>query len=227
MALEWKNPLFRRAATAVHQSTVREAVAAAGGCALPAPCRELLVVAACGSCATIALYQRAGVMWRSRSVYPGRVGRQGVSVDKKEGDGTTPGGLFPLGPAFGVLPNPGTAMEYRRITPESYYVDDVRSRFYNTWVEGEKGKDWISAERLSDYREAYAYAVVIGCNQAHIPGKGSAVFLHCGTQATAGCVAVAFGHMENILRWLAPSSLPHILIMAAEKKTGKTSLLPV
>ena len=142
------------------------------------------------------------------------IGRNGVTDNKEEGDGCTPSGFFPLGFAFGCKPKPVTNMHYRPVTEYSYWVDDPASLFYNSWIEKPEHRDWKSAERLSDHPDCYAYAVVIEYNTVSVsPGRGSAIFLHCGRKPTAGCIAVPETAMVNILRWLDPQKSPGILIM--------------
>lgn len=143
----------------------------------------------------------------------GYVGKNGITSDKKEGDKKTPKGLFPLLFAFGIEENPESSMIYQTVTAESYWVDDPNSAYYNQWVEGVDSKDWNSAEHLIEYPEQYAYAVVIGYNNDPIePGKGSAIFLHCGNRPTAGCVSIPRDYMKQLLQWLNPTNLPMILI---------------
>ncbi len=145
------------------------------------------------------------------------VGRNGVSSNKKEGDGCTPLGLYDLGFAFGNAAKPDTMLSYKKVTAESYWVDDPDSVFYNTWVEGTAKKDWDSAEHLIDMKTVYEYAVVIEYNTNPIvKGKGSAIFLHCGSGPTAGCVAVSRSNMLKMLHWLDPNTKPQILIVSAK-----------
>lgn len=143
----------------------------------------------------------------------GYVGKNGVTEDKAEGDKMTPVGYFSLSEAFGIRENPGTDLPYRIVTTDSYWVDDPASKFYNQWVEGNAEKDWNSAEHLLDYPEQYAYAVVVDYNRNPIvPGAGSAIFLHCGDNPTAGCIALPEDSMLEILRWLHLEYNPVILI---------------
>lgn len=165
----------------------------------------------------ICCYDRAADgVWRLNEhigIAAGFAGRNGVSRFKREGDGSTPAGLFRLGCAFGSSEKPETKMTYRKISADSYWVDDSRSRFYNTWVEGAENVDWRSAEHLGDYPGEYAYAVVIEYNTSEtIPDKGSAVFLHCGNRPTSGCIALPEARLLQILKWLDPEKTPGILI---------------
>lgn len=141
------------------------------------------------------------------------IGNSGLSWEKQEGDGTTPGGLYRLGHGFGNEYPEEVYIDYRTVTEESYWVDDPDSAFYNTWVEGTEEQDWVSAEQLSAYPEEYAFAVVIEYNTDEpVYAAGSAIFLHCGWTPTAGCVAVERKEMLEILSWLRSESGAEILI---------------
>ena len=183
------------------------------------PASQLLLVTGNASEAILRCYDKRdnGVWHPVLGAVAGHVGKNGVTRDKNEGDGCTPAGLYRLGHAFGCREKPVTKMIYRSVTENSRWVDDPKSSRYNTWAESGDNSDWSSAERLSDYPDSYAYAVVIAYNTAHIsPGKGSAVFLHCGLWPTSGCVAVPEDTLLKMLRWLDPDKSPGILISKIE-----------
>ncbi|NLM83251.1 MAG: L,D-transpeptidase family protein [Clostridiales bacterium] len=188
--------------------------------ALPPECRQLIVVTPERSRAGIHLCEHSGGAWRQKGhTISGYVGAAGVTKHKREGDFATPIGLYTLGMAFGIHEKGKTKMPYRRITPQSYWVDDPLSPQYNQWVEKTDGVSWRSAEHLIDFPEAYEMALVIGYNTvSRIPGRGSAIFLHVGIEPTRGCVAVPRAAMQRIFGWLDPSKSPHILI------SGKSTL---
>ena len=118
---------------------------------------------------------------------------------RREGDKTTPIGAFPMTLAFGLGENPGTKMEYRRITANSYW-SGAKDSTYNTWVESPTR---ISGEHLIDYYQ-YKYAMAIGFNMNPVVlGRGSAIFLHCKSRDhwyTAGCVSVVEADMLYLMR---------------------------
>lgn len=178
---------------------------------------QLVHAAAEYSRVTIRCYDKdARGIWRrneSLGTLSGFAGRNGVSATKQEGDGCSPAGLYQLGYAFGSKGIPDTKMAYRAITADSFWVDDPHSRHYNTWVEGTENADWESAECLSSYKDYYAYAIVIEYNTTdRIPGKGSAVFFHCGDRPTSGCIAIPEAALLKVLKWLDPDKTPGILI---------------
>src|SRR5262245_53057596 len=47
--------------------------------------------------ASLRIWRRAGACWQpAGGPYPARVGRNGLSANRREGDGTTPAGTFPI-----------------------------------------------------------------------------------------------------------------------------------
>ena len=129
-------------------------------------------------------------------------GRNGLSEDRHEGDGTTPVGDFALPLAFGIRENPGTALPWKKVTARSYWADAG-----NVWAES---KEPIPGEHLASYDPQYRYAVFIAFNaDPFVPGKGSAIFLHVKNDTswkTAGCVSVTEKNMIWLLRHLRPGA---------------------
>lgn len=177
---------------------------------------QLIVAASDGTSASLYGFARDGDGQWSQALGPasGHTGKNGVTASKAEGDKATPSGLYRLPFAFGIQPDPGCALEYRQVTERSRWVDDPDSAFYNQWVEDGGAGDWDSAEHLIDYPVQYAYALAIGYNEDPVvPGAGSAIFLHCGSNPTLGCISTSQETVLQILRWLDPSRSPKILIL--------------
>lgn len=175
---------------------------------------QLFIVDSEGSsCSVYCFEKNKDGDWGTYLSSSGIVGKNGVSKTSAEGDGCTPEGMFALGTAFGTDEMSGLNVEYRRISDISYWVDDSTSPLYNQWVESSE-ITWKSAEHLIDYPDCYHYGVVINYNMSPvIPGKGSAIFLHCAVGTyTEGCVAVPENDMMSILKWLDSSCNPHIII---------------
>jgi L,D-peptidoglycan transpeptidase YkuD (ErfK/YbiS/YcfS/YnhG family) len=83
---------------------------------------------------TIHVLEKNNGVWHL--VFPafaGSIGEKGfAAIDKKrEGDGKSPSGIFPLGTAFGYDPSVATKMPYREATDDDFWVDDVNSEDYN------------------------------------------------------------------------------------------------
>ena len=139
-----------------------------------------------------------GGSWNRRmSVYCG-YGSNGLSDDRTEGDRTTPIGSFPILHGFGTADNPGSSMQYKKITGNSYWSGEQST--YNQWVESPRR---INGEHLIDYYQ-YKYAMAIGFNRDPVVyKKGSAIFLHCKSYnhwSTAGCVSVEEPVMKQLLQ---------------------------
>ncbi len=131
------------------------------------------------------------------------IGHNGTTNDKKEGDGKTPIGKYNLGVAFGTH-NKVRFRNYIKINETLHWVDDMNSEFYNKMVDITKvKKDWNSSEHLIEYPRQYEYTIEIKTNPKNIPGKGSAIFLHCSIGVpTAGCIAIDSQYMKLLLEKL-------------------------
>lgn len=145
------------------------------------------------------------------------VGRKGFAPAgaKREGDGRTPSGLYPLEFVFGYAPEFTGKMPYRQATDDTLWVDDPNASDYNTWVRrGETTASSFETMKLPDRR--YRHGVVIGYNRNPIvKGMGSAIFIHAWLKeggATAGCVALDEEELVGIITWLDPAKHPHILM---------------
>ncbi|GEN56081.1 hypothetical protein GCM10012290_07650 [Halolactibacillus alkaliphilus] len=140
----------------------------------------------------------------------GFVGKNGITTSKKEGDGKTPAGKYSIGTAFGIPSNPGTALNYRKISDDDVWVDDSESALYNTWQSRQATQDqWSSAENMKIPQ--YRYGFVINYNTNRTPYKGSAIFFHVANNYTLGCVGTSESHVKQILTWLNPSQSPVII----------------
>lgn len=142
------------------------------------------------------------------------IGKNGITNDKKEGDGKTPIGIFELGLAFGTHnKNEINYKNYIEINENLYWVDDVKSKYYNQLIDINKTeKDWESAEHLIEYPKQYEYAIEIKTNLDNIKGKGSAIFLHCSIERpTAGCIAINKEQMKKLLDILKPKTTIQIM----------------
>jgi L,D-peptidoglycan transpeptidase YkuD (ErfK/YbiS/YcfS/YnhG family) len=144
-----------------------------------------------------------------------RVGAAGVGR-ASESTTRTPAGTFTLTEAFGRAGNPGTALPYRVVDGDDWWVSDVNSPRYNRYAQCSPGTcdfNEAAGENLYAAGAVYAQAVVIDYNRGGTPGAGSAYFLHVTNGApTAGCVAIDAGSLVTLMRWLDPGSRPLISI---------------
>lgn len=151
-------------------------------------------------------YYKRGEDGRLEEVFGtrGTCGQAGISAEKKEGDKKTPAGLYSFPMAFGLKEDPGSRIPYRQVQDGDCFVDDVESSYYNQYVNsGEVEADWRSAEILKNQGPCYNYALVLDYNAEHVPGRGSAIFLHCpkvkNDTYTAGCIGIPEEMVKTIL----------------------------
>lgn len=139
------------------------------------------------------------------------LGRGGVRVDKREGDGATPVGTFALRRVLwraDRLPQPETGLPVQPIAPDDGWCDDPADPAYNRPV---KRPYPASHEELWRDDAVYDVIVVLGHNDAPVlPGVGSAVFMHLARpdwEATAGCVALAREDLLRLLKDCGPGTV--------------------
>lgn len=143
------------------------------------------------------------------------VGSGGIGNKQTDSDNITPAGLYSIGEAFYTDTQPSTWLNTFVITENTYWVTDINSEMYNKKVEGELSKDFGSAIHMIEH-ENNRYGCVINYNtNPVITGKGSAIFMHCGTGATNGNIALEENNLLEFLKILNSEKNPHILILNA------------
>ncbi len=145
------------------------------------------------------------------------IGKNGVTDKKEEGDSKTPVGAYTFGMAFGRADDPGSVIPYHKLEKNDYWVDDPNSKYYNRFVStDDTEKDWNSAEHLITV-SVYKYALSIDYNTDCVPGKGSAIFLHCVSGgSTGGCIALPEELVVQLLQTLKAGSRIVIVQNAAD-----------
>ena len=153
-------------------------------------------------------------------VWPGgsfrcALGRGGVRTDKREGDGATPVGRFPLRRVLwraDRLPQPETGLPVSPIAPDDGWCDDPADPAYNRPV---KRPFAASHEELWREDGVYDVIVVMGHNDDPVvPGQGSAVFMHVARpnwDPTAGCVALPLPDLLRLLKDCGPDTVLTVL----------------
>ena len=169
--------------------------------------------------ATVTLWQRAGECWTAAAgPWTGRVGFNGLSSHHREGDGTTPTGLYAIGSTFyGLAPDPGVHGSYHPLVCGDWWDEDPASARYNTFQHvacGTTPPFGGGSEALWQQTVAYQRFAVVDYNTGPVvPRAGSAIFIHDDTgPGTNGCVSLPSGELDALLRWLQPGLGPHIAI---------------
>jgi len=134
---------------------------------------------------------------------------------KKEGDGATPAGEFPLRYVWyrgDRIPAPETALPKRALDRTDGWCNAPEDPRYNQHVPLPCA---ASTEALWRDDNLYDIIVVLGFNdEPVIKGAGSAIFMHVARadySPTAGCVALALEDLQEILRTVQPGEAVKIL----------------
>ena len=164
-----------------------------------------------------ALEKRANIWERAFAPLTAVIGKNGFATpgEKREGDGKTPSGIYPLKMTFGYDKSIKTKMPYRQALADDLWIDDANADDYNRWVKKE-ATHAKSYEKMRRDDNLYKYGIVIEYNTSPvIKGYGSAIFLHVWAgrnKATEGCIAVSEENLLHILEWLNPEAKPIIIM---------------
>ena len=188
----------------------------------PASAQQLITVeakVARTTYASLRTWRRVRGCWVAvAGPYSARLGRNGLSGNRREGDGTTPTGTFPIGPTmYGNEANPGVRFAYRRLRCGDWWDEDPSSPTYNTFQHvrcGTKPPFGGASEGMWEQPRPYPFLAVIEYNtHPVVPGRGSGMFLHAQTGGpTIGCVSLRKDQLRAVLRWLRPAAKPVIAI---------------
>ena len=141
----------------------------------------------------ITVFPTNNLTWNNQSVRCA-LGRNGIYLNKMEGDGATPSGVFPLRQVLfraDRLATPETGLPTKALKPNDGWSDDPDDPAYNTLI---KRPYKYRHEEL--WRKDNVYDIIVELGQNNDPpkpGYGSAVFLHVARpdfKPTEGCVAL-------------------------------------
>lgn len=179
--------------------------------------------------ATVYPLERKRTSWSlTFGPFPANLGRNGMAPawEKREGDGRTPTGIYPLRQAFGYPAAVRTRLDYRQSRSEDIWVDDVLSPDYNHRVK--IGQTVASSfEYMVPDNDAYKYGLIVEYNtHPAIKGFGSAIFVHVRKgkgMPTAGCISLAEQGLKQILGWLDPQMNPVVVVGTPEELAASVS----
>lgn len=148
--------------------------------------------------------------------YDCTLGPSGVRAEKREGDGVTPAGVYPLRAIWyraDRIPQPASTLPLHAIEQDDGWCDAPADPNYNRPV---KLPYRASAEKMWRDDAVYDLVVILGHNDdPPVPGKGSAIFLHIANQAfgpTEGCVALQREDLLALAQHMTPASVIDIRI---------------
>jgi L,D-peptidoglycan transpeptidase YkuD (ErfK/YbiS/YcfS/YnhG family) len=139
-------------------------------------------------------------------IFPCTLGRGGLKPeqDKREGDGATPIGAFPLRMVYyraDRLPRPETGLPCDVLTPDLGWCEKPDHPEYNRAVR--LPHDAVTDRMFRD-DGLYDICVVVGHNDSPVvPGLGSAIFIHMARPdftPTAGCVGLRLEDLLTVLK---------------------------
>jgi L,D-peptidoglycan transpeptidase YkuD (ErfK/YbiS/YcfS/YnhG family) len=174
--------------------------------------------------------------WMQRSeTVPVSIGRTGSAwgaglhdaqpgLQKQEGDGRSPAGIFSIGTAFGYAAKVSSGLRYQPMTEFDYCIDVAASPHYNRIVDARKVGRAAVAQSTEPMRrdlhaqgdQRYQLGFVIDHNPRNVSMQGSCIFAHVwGStgQATAGCTAMEDASMRDLLMWLDEKARPVFVLL--------------
>ncbi len=163
--------------------------------------------------ASLRAYAKTGGVWQpALSAMTSRIGGNGFSGNKHEGDKTTPTGVYAFDATmYGIAANPGVRYAYHRVVQDDWWDENSSSPGYNTFHHG--ANPGGPSEPLWQISPQYTYFAVIRYNMPATPGRGSGIFLHQATSGpTLGCVSLPQSDLVALLRWLNPAANPRIVM---------------
>jgi len=130
------------------------------------------------------------------------IGINGLTSNKKEGDLSTPKGLFRLQKLYfrkdrvGI---PNCKIKKKKIKKNLAWCDDPNHQKYNEEIQS-FNKDYKENFFRKDH--IYNYIITINHNVKKTPYKGSAIFIHLTNnyKPTAGCIALKKKDFEILLK---------------------------
>ena len=160
---------------------------------------------------------RTGLAWGESPLMEGLQFPKG-QLQKREGDGRSPAGVFPILKAFGHPKAPKgydlSNLPFMKVKHEQC-VDDKNSPYYNQVVDPAEvgGVSWDSAETMKI--SLYELGLVVGhnCPKAK-PGFGSCIFFHLQggpNQPTAGCTSMTRKDLTDLCLWLKRDKSPILI----------------
>jgi L,D-peptidoglycan transpeptidase YkuD (ErfK/YbiS/YcfS/YnhG family) len=185
---------------------------------------------------TLRTFARSGQGWDSvGDPIPVVIGRTGAAwglglnpaqtgVQKHEGDGRSPAGVFALGTAFGYAPSSPTHLAYTAMDAGDYCIDVDGSPLYNRIVNTRAvgtaaiagSTEPMRRDLHADGDQRYKLGFVIEHNSNGVAGAGSCIFAHLQLSAdssTAGCTAMTEPAMRALLGWLQPQDHPVFVLL--------------
>ena len=136
------------------------------------------------------------------------VGKNGLNYNKKEGDYSTPKGLFNIKKLYfrkNRVDIPRCRIKKKIIRKNMAWCDDPKDKKYNEEI---RTHNRNLKENLYRTDHKYDYLISINHNEKNIPNKGSAIFIHLteNYKPTSGCIALKKKDFEILLKLINKKS---------------------
>ncbi|MBI1225304.1 MAG: L,D-transpeptidase family protein [Bacteroidetes bacterium] len=195
-------------------------------------CRQLVVVRSPSDSSTdgyLLRFEKNGKKWKPIGKQVDvTLGRTGLAwgkgehvpqpgLQKREGDGKSPSGIYDFGKIFGYAAASEVhfKMPYLQADDALECVDDSHSKFYNQLVYNKLvKKDWNSSELMHRSDHQYKWGIMVNHNTPAIAQGGSCIFFHIWYEpgkATSGCTAMTEENLLTLLHWLDSEKSPKLL----------------
>jgi L,D-peptidoglycan transpeptidase YkuD (ErfK/YbiS/YcfS/YnhG family) len=130
------------------------------------------------------------------------IGKKGFKLKKREGDNSTPKGIFSLKKLYFRKDRVGTpqcGISKKIITKNLAWCDDPTNKKYNEEI---YTFDKNNKEQFYRKDHIYDYLITISHNENKTPNRGSAIFLHLTKdfKPTSGCIALKKKDFEILLK---------------------------
>lgn len=162
---------------------------------------------------------RTGSAW-GRGLHP----TQADGLQKREGDGRAPAGVFEIGEAFGYVAQTRTGLAYQALDADDWCIDVEGSPHYNRIVDSKEvgvaatvgSTEPMRRDLHLDGDQRYREGFVIEHNPERVSGGGSCIFAHLWKAPgapTAGCTAMAADDLSALLAWLNAKHKPLFVLL--------------
>ena len=195
---------------------------------------------------TLSVFEKGNAGWRQQGeAWSGRLGRNGLAwglglhpaglrgLQKKEGDGRSPAGIFKIGSgnsyAFGYAPSISKKanLPYKQITTKDLWVEDSKSPSYNQHllIGHTPNTKWQKDAQMRQGDYAHSLKLFIAHNEGTAKKRakayaGSAIFFHIwranGAKATAGCTTMHSDQLKKLIAQIDPQKQPIYVLLTKE-----------
>lgn len=192
----------------------------------PAWGQQEILVTPSGSTAVLTLRQQYGDEWETLYTCTAAIGRNGTTTVPQEGDGKTPAGTFPVEFCYG-LEQPETGISFVQVGPDSIWVDDSSSSYYNCLTTQAEAGNVSHEDTYSQFTRGFYTVNIFFANNGDgrtpgsaTPGAGSVRVLEGYTKAlepTNGDIKIASEDMEQLLQRLDAAYDPVVTVLSGSK----------